>query len=263
MKEIEPKQSSQKNHHELRFLKNDLLGGFLNKDTLNLVRQARSSFKKGEKRIFSQDIKKIAENLVDYEIRGLDNLPNPDGLPLIVVMNHPDVKDFLEAAFLVSWFSPKEIHWFLGANIPRRDLREKKMVGPILEKTLFKGIDSILKSIIETYDFIGVPTKDMEKAMAKRTAALRKGIKLLQKNAWVGILPEAEFEKNNQIEPFHKGIGLMVKKVKKENLRILPIKVWREKMGRLHIVIGQNYKPDYEQKVEKITQKAEEVLKAL
>ncbi|PIU33331.1 hypothetical protein COY29_05105 [Candidatus Woesebacteria bacterium CG_4_10_14_0_2_um_filter_39_14] len=256
MKETQP------TYHELNFLRTDLVGGFLNKDTLRFIKNIRSSFKKDEKRNFAQDVEKIIERL-KYEIRGLDNIPQSNDSSLIIEMNHPPIRDFLEGAFFISYFSPDSIHWFIGENIPRRNLRHKKIIGPIFEKTLFKGIDSILKSIIETYDFIGVPTKDMENANSKRPAALRKGIKLLQDNQWVGILPEAEFEKNNQLEPFHDGIGLMIKSVKDKNLRVLPVRVWRNKEKMLHIIIGQSYKPDYHQKVEVLTQQAKEALENL
>lgn len=256
MKETQP------THHELNFLRTDLVDGFLNKATLRFFKDVCSSFKKGEKRNFAQDVEKIVNRLT-YEIRGLDNIPQSNNSSLIIEMNHPSIRDFLEGAFLISYFSPKSIHWFISENIPRRNLRHKKIIGPISEKTLFKHIDSILKSIIEAYDFIGVPTKDMENANNKRPAALRKGIKLLQDNQWVGILPEAEFEKNNQLEPFNDGIGLMIKKVENKNLKVLPVRVRRDEQKMLHIVIGQSYKPDYHQEVEVLTQQAKETLENL
>jgi len=70
-------------------------------------------------------------------------------------------------------------------------------------------------------------------------------------------------KKNNQLEPFHDGIGLMIKSVKDKNLRVLPVRVWRNKEKMLHIIIGQSYKPDYHQKVEVLTQQAKEALENL
>jgi len=252
------RESWQADHHELNFLKKDLIGGFLNKDTLRFVNNVRSSFEKDEKRNFSQDVEGVIQRLV-FKIEGLENLPKTKRGSFIVEMNHPPIKDFLEAAFIISSFFPKEIHWFMGENVPRRNLKGLKFLKPMLEKQ-FKKVDFLIEKIIKTYDFIGVPTKEMGNAYSRRANALRKGIIHLKNSEVVGILPEAEFAKDNGFEPFNEGIGLMIKEAKIKNLRVLPVRVWRAEGKMLHVVIGQSYRPDYHQERKFLTQEAEQAL---
>ena len=55
----------------------------------------------------------------------------------------------------------------------------------------------------------------------------------------------------------------MIKKLKDENLRVLPVRVRRDEQKMLHIVIGPSYKPDYHQEVKNITQQAKEAVDSL
>ena len=256
--------NKQTNHHELKFLKNDLIGGFLNRETIRFVRNARLAAQKGEKRIFAQDVEKIIQGLDAYEIRGLENIPFENHSPLIIACNHPPIKDFLFGSFLISSFFPDKIHWYIGQNIPRRNVSDKKFIGPLFEKTLFKCIDSILRSIIKTYDFIGVPTTDMENAMVQRAVGLKKGIKYLRDNQIIGILPEAEFEQNGRLNDFHLGIGKMIESVQNENLQVLPTKIERNKHShQLSVIFGFPFKPNYHSSKEEITKQIQKAIEGL
>ena len=255
------------NHHEMKFLSNDLKN-LLNRGTINFALRFLTAAPLNCHRDFAQDTEGIIKHVEDsFVVSGSENIPLNDSR-LIIVCNHPDITNFLLGSFLISQtFAktrkeknlPTRIHWFIGRNVPRQNLPEKK-IPRLFTEFAFKVIDDIfLKSIVKTYDFIGVPTLDKnnqkQALLLERGQAYLRGLNYLKEKEIVGILPEAAFSDNGELRDFQLGLGKMIKKINDREIQILPVMISRDKGTKiLHVKFGRSLKADYDQTVEKITQ---------
>ena len=255
------------NHHEMKFLSNDLKN-LLNRGTINFALRFLIAASLNHHRDFAQDTEGIIKHVEDsFMVSGSENIPLNDSR-LIIVCNHPDIINFLLGSFLISQtFAktrkeknlPTRIHWFIGRNVPRQNLPEKK-IPRLFTEFAFKVIDDIfLKSIVKTYDFISVPTLDKnnqkQALLLERGKAYLRGLNYLKEKEIVGILPEAAFSDNGELRDFQLGLGKMIKKINDQELQVLPVMISRNKGTKiLHVKFGRTLKADYDQTVGKITQ---------
>jgi len=256
-------------HPELNFVKKEL-HQLIKPRNVVIFPGITFSFIFNKQRNFPEDVEKIAKCLDAPVVKGGENIPLCDNSPLIIACNHPRLTDLVLGVVLISnTFDllrkekslPGNIHWFITENIPTRGLVEKKRTILTL-----KGLNWILPRLIRSYQFIGIPSADRKNQTLKRAGGLLTARRYLKEDSpsrVIGIFPEGDAESGEELQEFFQGVGQLVKLTKDDALRVLPVRIYRDKVKRLNVSFGETIQPDYSRKAREITNQIREAISQL
>lgn len=215
----------------------------------------------GNKRTITADCKRLAAKFEKPEVLGVENIPTCTK-PIIIAANHPNQYDLAAGGVNITKAYahkreeqglPGYIKWMIAENLVSRNVS-----SVIDQRVIYPVINDVIKRLHRTYDFIPVPINYLngKNQIRERATAILSAKKHLETSQYstIGIFPEGDFQKDNQLLDFYGGIGALCRATRTEVL-VLPTAIYRDHKDKLTISFGQALNIDPKSSGEEITQR--------
>lgn len=213
------------------------------------------------KRTINADCERLSEKFEKPEIIGAENIPTCPK-PVIIAANHPNQYDLAAGGVNITKAYahkreelglPGYIRWMIAENLISRNVS-----SVIDQRVIYPVINDLIKRLHRTYDFIPVPInylngKNQIRERATTILAAKKHLETSQYST-IGIFPEGDFQKDNQLLDFYGGIGTLCRATGTEVL-VLPTAIYRDHKDKLIISFGQALNIEPKSNGEEITQR--------